>query len=115
MGLKRSEYDSHSAAVIRSARWKVVRLAAKRRDGFKCVQCNASGMLEVDHIKRVKDAPDLAFELSNLQTLCKPCHSAKTKIECGFGNEISPARAAWRELVAMLAKPQPKELQCLSP
>jgi 5-methylcytosine-specific restriction endonuclease McrA len=103
-------YDRHSAAVIRSARWKVVRLEAKRRDGFQCVKCSARGLLEVDHIKRVKDAPDLAFELSNLQTLCKPCHSAKTKIECGFGNELPPDRAAWRDLLATMAKPQPKEL-----
>jgi 5-methylcytosine-specific restriction endonuclease McrA len=111
MGL--NNYDRHSAAVIRSARWKVVRLEAKRRDGFKCVKCSARGLLEVDHIKRVKDAPDLAFELSNLQTLCKPCHSAKTKIECGFGNELSPDRVAWRELLAKMAKPQPKESLCL--
>lgn len=111
MGLR--QYDRFSAAVIRDKRWPALRLAAKRRDGFKCVKCSAAGLLEVDHIKRVKDAPDLAFSLENLQTLCKPCHSAKTKIECGFGNEVSPARAAWRDLVAMLAKPQPKEKLCL--
>ena len=106
------KYDRHSAKVLGSARWKVVRLAAKRRDDFKCVKCKARGRLEVDHIKPVRTHPELSFDLTNLQTLCKPCHSAKTKIECGFGNEISPARAAWRELVAMLAKPQPKEKLC---
>ncbi len=111
MGVRK--FDRADPAIYRDPRWKVVRLAAKRRDDFKCVKCSARGLLEVDHIKRVKDAPDLAFDLSNLQTLCKPCHSAKTKIECGFGNEISPARAAWRDLVAMLAKPQPKETLCL--
>lgn len=111
MGLK--NYDRHSAAVIRSPRWKVVRLEAKRRDDFKCVKCGARGQLEVHHINRVKDAPDLAFELSNLMTLCKKHHSEITKQECGFGNEVSPDRAAWRDLVAMLAKPQQKELLCL--
>ncbi|MET4254057.1 HNH endonuclease [Bradyrhizobium sp. LA6.7] len=110
MGLK--QYDRYSAAVIRSPRWKFVRLAAKRRDGFKCVQCPSNVLLEVDHIKPVRTNPELAFELSNLQTLCKSCHSAKTKIECGFGNEVSPARAAWRDLVATMAKPQPKETLC---
>lgn len=108
MALK--HYDRHSAAVIRSARWKVLRLEAKRRDDFKCVKCGARGRLEVDHIKPVRDAPELAFELSNLQTLCVRCHSAKTKLECGFGNELSPARAAWRDLVATMAKPQRKDI-----
>jgi 5-methylcytosine-specific restriction protein A len=110
VGLK--QYDRYSAAVIRSARWKVVRRAAKRRDNWRCVKCGASGRLEVDHIKRVKDAPDLAFELSNLQTLCKPHHSEKTRLEVGFGQEVDPKRAAWRELVATLAKPKPKEVLC---
>jgi 5-methylcytosine-specific restriction endonuclease McrA len=109
MGLK--NYDRHSAAVIRSARWKVVRLAAKRRDGWKCVDCGARGRLEVHHIKRVKDFPDLAFELDNTKSLCVPCHSRITAIEVGI-TPIDPARAAWRDLVAMLAKPQPKEKVC---
>jgi 5-methylcytosine-specific restriction endonuclease McrA len=107
------QYDRHSAAVIRDRRWPALRLAAKRRDGFKCVKCGASGRLEVDHIKRVKDAPDLAFDLANLQTLCKSCHSAKTRIEVGWA-DVDPARAAWRDLVAMLAKPKPKESLCCS-
>lgn len=102
-------YQRHSARVIRDKRWPALRLAAKRRDDFRCVKCGATGRLEVDHIQRVKDAPALAFELSNLQTLCTPCHSAKTKIECGFGNEVSPARTAWRELLdAMTAKSKPR-------
>jgi 5-methylcytosine-specific restriction endonuclease McrA len=107
------KYDRHSAAVIRSPRWKAVRLLAKRRDGFKCVKCNATGQLEVDHIKPVRAAPELAFELSNLQTLCKPCHSAKTKLEVGFA-PIDPARAAWRDLLATMANPQTKESLCFS-
>ncbi|MBN9007334.1 MAG: HNH endonuclease [Rhizobiales bacterium] len=113
MAVKRQEYDAHSAKVIRSVRWKSVRLAAKRRDGFKCRHCGAPGPLEVHHVKRVKDAPELAYDLGNLLTLCKACHSAETKKECGFGNELSPARAAWRDLLATMAKPQPKESLCL--
>jgi 5-methylcytosine-specific restriction endonuclease McrA len=111
---RRQDYDAHSAKVLRSTRWKAVRLAAKRRDGFKCVKCGVPAPLEVHHIKRVKDAPELAYELSNLMTLCKAHHSEITKQECGFGNELSPARAAWRDLVAMLAKPKPKESLCCS-
>jgi 5-methylcytosine-specific restriction endonuclease McrA len=112
MGLK--QYQRHSAKVIQDKRWPALRLAAKRRDGFKCVQCGACGRLEVDHIKPVRTHPELAFVLDNLQTLCTPHHSAKTKIECGFGNEVSPARAAWRDLLATMAKPKRKELPCCS-
>jgi 5-methylcytosine-specific restriction endonuclease McrA len=108
------QYDRYSAKVIRDKRWPALRLAAKRRDGFKCVKCRAVGRLEVDHIRRVKDAPELAFELANLQTLCTPCHSAKTKLEVGFGQEVDPKRAAWRDLVAAMAQPTKEVLKCCS-
>jgi 5-methylcytosine-specific restriction protein A len=112
MGIAK-QYDRHSAAVLRSTRWKYVRLAAKRRDNFLCVKCGKAGQqLEVDHIKPVRDAPELAFELTNLQTLCKACHSAKTKIECGFGAVLSPERQQWRDLVSAIAHPKPKESVC---
>jgi 5-methylcytosine-specific restriction endonuclease McrA len=101
MGLKR--YDRYSAAIIRTPRWKALRQQAKRRDGFKCVQCGASGDLEVDHIKPVRTHPELAYELGNLQTLCVRCHSRKTRIEIGLG-EVDPKRQAWRDLVHELSK-----------
>jgi 5-methylcytosine-specific restriction endonuclease McrA len=108
MGVKR--YDRHSAAIIRTPRWKALRVIAKRRDGWKCVQCGASGDLEVDHIEPVRTRPDLAYELSNLQTLCVRCHSRKTRIEVGMA-EIDPKRQAWRDLVHELSKR--KETPCL--
>lgn len=101
MGLK---YHRHSQAVIRSQRWKGLRLIALRRDGFACVKCGAAGRLEVDHIKPVRDAPELSFDLGNLQSLCTPCHTRKTRIECGH-KPASPDRLKWRELVAELATP----------
>ena len=94
MGVKR-----YGSAVYRSPRWKAVRQEAKRRDGWQCVKCEARGRLEVDHIKPVRTHPELAFDLANLQTLCVPCHSRKTRIEIGLG-EPNPARDAWRQLVA---------------
>ena len=96
MKRKRQRYDSFSAKVIKSRRWKTLRYLAKRRDGWKCVTvgCGSRVGLEVDHIKGVRDAPELAFELSNLQTLCGRCHSRKTRIEVGLA-EINPDRAAW--------------------
>ncbi|MCB1463138.1 MAG: HNH endonuclease [Nitratireductor sp.] len=105
MGMKR--HDRHSQAVIRSARWKAVRLAVKRRDGWKCVECGKAGRLEVHHVQPVRTHPELAFELSNLKSLCPSCHSRRTRIEIGLGQE-NPAREAWKRLVAEL---QPKTLQ----
>lgn len=108
MGMK--IYDRHSAAVIRSPRWKALRFLAKRRDGFKCVSCGVSGRLEVDHIHPVRTHPDLAFDLANLQCLCRSCHSRKTRIEVGM-DEVDPKRQAWRDLVHDLSKR--KESPCL--
>jgi 5-methylcytosine-specific restriction endonuclease McrA len=106
------KYDRHGASVYRDPRWKAVRYLAKKRDQWRCVKCDFRGRLEVDHIKRVKDAPELAFELSNLQSLCRRCHSAKTRIECGLAPELDPSRRAWRDLVRALAQPNHKESPC---
>lgn len=114
MGLKK-EYHRHSAKIVRDRRWPALRLATKRRDNFQCVKCGGAGRLEVDHIKPVRDAPELAFDLDNLQTLCVRCHSAKTKLEVGFGEfESDPKRAAWRDLVRALAQSQTRGKLCFS-
>lgn len=95
-------YDRHSAAVLRSKRWKRLRVQILRRDDWQCVRCKARGRLEVDHVHPVKTHPELSFVASNLQTLCPACHTRKTRIECGHP-PLSPERAAWREAVAELA------------
>jgi 5-methylcytosine-specific restriction endonuclease McrA len=96
VGVKK--YRRHSAVVTRTKRWRALRLQALRRDGFRCVRCGGRRRLEVDHIKPVRTHPELAFVLSNLQTLDAVCHSRKTRLEIGLG-EVDPARDAWRELV----------------
>jgi 5-methylcytosine-specific restriction endonuclease McrA len=96
MGVK--DYFRHSAAARRSKRWPALRLLTKRRDGFRCVECGTRGRLEVDHVRPVRTHPALAFELSNLQTLCPACHGRKTRIEIGL-DPLSPARQAWRDLL----------------
>jgi len=102
MGVK--TYKRAGASIYKTPRWKALRFEAKRRDRFKCVTCGAAGDLEVDHIKPLRSHPDLAFELTNLQTLCVRCHSRKTRIEIGL-DEIDPKRQAWRDLVRDLARP----------
>lgn len=105
MGVKR--WHRHSDHVTRSRRWKALRIEALRRDGWACVQCGSRHRLEVDHVKPVRDRPDLSFDLTNLRTVCKSCHTKKTRLECGHA-ELSPERQAWRDLVAdMRRQPNP--------
>ena len=94
MGMKR--YFRPSAKVQKSKRWKALRLVAIRRDGWRCVKCGRYGRMEVDHIESVRTAPEKAFDLANLQTLCPSCHGKKTRLELGF-DPISPEREKWRK------------------
>ena len=42
-----------------------------------CLSCNQAAT-ETDHILPVSEYPDLAYEKSNLQPLCRKCHQIKT-------------------------------------
>ncbi|QFU07291.1 HNH endonuclease [Rhodobacteraceae bacterium THAF1] len=97
MGLIK-EYQRHSAKITRTRRWKALRIHALDRDEWQCVQCGTHRRLEVDHIEPVRTRPDLAWTLSNLQTLCGRCHARKTRIEIGLGRP-DPAREAWKSLL----------------
>jgi len=104
-------FKRFSRHIIGDRRWPAIRLRALRRDGFRCVKCGARGRLEVDHIEPVRTAPERAFDLDNLQSLCGACHSRKTRIECGHAPP-SPERIAWREAVKQLENRKTKP--CLS-
>jgi len=91
------DWKRHGKAIYRSKRWRALRWEILRRDGFQCQKCGARTRLEIDHIESIKDAPALSFEGANLQTLCKECHSSKTREETH--GALSPAREAWRELI----------------
>ncbi len=68
-----------------NAKWRKTRLKVLARDHYECVMCNAEGRLtinqkqslEVDHILELENRPDLAYELSNLRTLCKFHHNKR--------------------------------------
>jgi len=95
---KRQEYKRHSAKVTRGPRWKALRMQALERDGWQCVQCGTRHRLECDHIEPVRDRPELAFTLSNLQMLCGACHARKTRLEVGH-KPLTPKRQQWRDLL----------------
>jgi 5-methylcytosine-specific restriction endonuclease McrA len=100
----RQEHRRHSRPVLKTKRWQVLRQIILERDGWACRCCGARKRLEVDHVQAVRNAPDRAFDPGNLQVLCGPCHTKKTRIECGHPEPIqSPERDAWAEAVADLA------------
>jgi 5-methylcytosine-specific restriction endonuclease McrA len=74
-----------------------------RRDDFKCVHCGARGRLEVDHKIPVRLAPERAFDLDNLQALCRSCHSRKTRLEVGLP-PLSESRQQWRDSVRAMMR-----------
>jgi thymidylate synthase (FAD) len=47
----------------------------------KCVSCESDEHLEIDHVIPVSQAPELAYDASNLQLLCKDCHREKSTEE----------------------------------
>ncbi len=92
--MKRPDYFRPSRAVQRDRRWPALRLAARRRDEYQCVKCGSRYRIQVDHIRPVRDAPEVAFDLDNLQCLCAICHSRKTAEETGI-RKPNPKRNAW--------------------
>lgn len=95
----RDRHARYSESILKTQRWRALRLQALRRDGFACVQCGALGRLEVDHVRPVRTHPELAWDLRNLQCLCPSCHTRKTRLECGHP-EKSPARKEWDKLLS---------------
>ncbi len=68
-----------------SSDWRMMRAYILERDNYECQWCKRDGkvtsqldsVLEVDHIKELKDYPELALDESNLRTLCKDCHNKR--------------------------------------
>ena len=62
-----------------SKRWERKRAAILRRDGYCCVWCRRYGRsrsaVVVHHVKHVDEYPELAYEDSNLVSLCQGCHN----------------------------------------
>lgn len=98
----RDDHPRYSKRITRTRRWQTVRHGVLERDGWACTACGSRRRLEVHHRLRVKDHPEAAFDPATLITLCGPCHTKETRIECGHPPP-DPKRQAWRNAVADLA------------
>ena len=77
---------------LRSREWKDIRRAHLQREPL-CRHCRLSSRTtlarEVDHVKHPNGNWDLARDPANLQSLCKPCHTRKTRGRPLVGNDAS--------------------------
>ena len=88
----------------RSPRWRAYRRRVLFRDRYRCRACGRTGRLEVDHVKPRREHPERAWDISNLQALCRGCHIAKTRRENQQRRRPpkprGPLIAAWDALIA---------------
>lgn len=66
-----------------TARWSRLRAQILARDRHLCQACLRFGVTragdQVDHIANAELNPELFWSAGNLQTLCRTCHSQKTR------------------------------------
>ena len=84
--IKRTSTTKHMK-LYNSVRWKKLRMMHLRRFPL-CTQCLEQGIntpaTDVDHIVPHNGNLSLMYDMDNLQSLCRPCHSRKTAKESGF-------------------------------
>jgi thymidylate synthase (FAD) len=79
----------------RSERLRIADWCAAHRAEFllnaqhKCNRCSSNKKLELHHIARVVDDPDLAYAKENIEVICKCCHDAE--------HGLSGERTKWKE------------------
>ncbi len=50
--------------------------------GKKCINCNSTNNLQLDHIVPVSIDPSKTFDIMNMQILCEECNSDKSNNNC---------------------------------
>jgi 5-methylcytosine-specific restriction protein A len=71
----REELDAYRY-VYNTPRWRAVR-DAKRMQSPVCEMCGRDAVHTIDHIVPIRQG-GAAWEMSNLQSLCKRCNASKT-------------------------------------
>ena len=78
---RRYERDKEAIKFYNSKTWKDCRLLALIRDYYICQDCLKDRTITaydvVDHIKPMKQYPELALVVSNLRSLCHKHHNRK--------------------------------------
>lgn len=71
-----------------SEKYKQIKIFVLKRDNYKCQMplCKNNKKLEMHHIKKFSEYPDLRLDLSNLIILCKKCHSFIRRRESTYEN-----------------------------
>ena len=54
-------------------RWQKLRRVVMQEHHGQCVRCGREAS-EVHHLVPVREAPELGYEVSNLEPLCRRCH-----------------------------------------
>jgi 5-methylcytosine-specific restriction endonuclease McrA len=58
--------------------WGALRERKRRQEHYECERCRAKGRYKrgkiVHHKKYLKDYPELALDINNLECLCEECH-----------------------------------------
>ena len=70
-------------------RWKKLSARLRRMQPW-CSSCGASDDLTVDHIIPYSERPDLAYDITNLDVLCRRCNSAKSTRGVTPANHVLP-------------------------
>lgn len=93
---RRKEYEGNEdraadRAFYRDPQWLLFREGLDANQDFSlCRECLKLGKIvpreQIDHIIPRKERPDLAYDESNCQPLCKSCHRAKTNREIAMDN-----------------------------
>ncbi|WBX80132.1 HNH endonuclease signature motif containing protein [Virgibacillus salarius] len=81
--IKRLIKENRLVKFYQSKEWRTLRLEALKRDNYECQECKRQGGVSlaqnVHHIKEVKQFPELALVLDNLESICIPCHNHEHK------------------------------------
>lgn len=94
------ETQEERDAFYNSSKWRNFRLKILKRDNYECLHCKARGLvtttdkrLIVDHIKELKDYPELALDPDNLRTLCHACHEKRH--DRAWSGQVSAKSKQW--------------------
>ena len=84
--MRESFYQKQTDPLYNTILWRKVRASFLRQHPL-CVHCKQAGYIvpatEVDHIQPHRGNESLFWDESNFQSLCKSCHSTKTRKEMG--------------------------------